>query len=78
MRWNSRSQERSGHRDKGVNGRLIVAKGGVDEHLNRVGIAVGSLCEAPHGMAGSLCGAVKGGKDTQLGGGSYREGTLVL
>lgn len=43
-----------------------------------MGIALGRLCEAPHGIAGSLCEAVKGGKGTQPEGGSYRESTLVL
>lgn len=78
MRWNSKeleSWERSGHWDEGVNGRLIVAEGAVGGQLNRVGITLESLCEAPHG---SLCEAVKGGKDIQIRAGSYREGTLVL
>lgn len=61
-----------------MNGKLIVAEGAVGGQLNRMGIALGSLCETPHGIAGSLCEAVKGGKDIHLGGGSYREGTLVL
>lgn len=61
-----------------MNGRLIVAEAAVGGQLNRVGIALGSLCEAQHGVASSLCEAVKGRKDIQLGGGSSREGTLVL
>lgn len=61
-----------------MNGNLIVVEGAVGRQLRGVGIALGSLCKAPHGVAGSFCEAVKGGEGIQLGGGRYREGTLVL
>lgn len=43
-----------------------------------MGIPLGNLCEEPPGIAGSLCEALKGGKDIQLGGGRYREDTRFI